>query len=209
MNEQKLKEIWKSADSQDIPKIDFEKVQKNMLSWHSKLRRNIQLDFLLGTLLLVIWLVLIIPFPTAIYPLPFFLIVYLWYYWRLWTIHRGKTQGQDVINTRKYLEDKATKLTKLIRGSRIITLLLLYPCILATYYAVLSGNQYSAKFIDYEFLSTDPVLLYLALTLYAVLIICGAILVIVGMVILEISLRKFYLPSLNRVKELIEQLDSK
>ena len=208
MNEQELKELWKSADSQVIPKIDFEKVQKNMLGWHGKLRQNIQLDFLSGTLILIIWLVLIIPFPTAIYPIPFFLIVYLWYYWRLWTIYRGKTKAQDVTNTRKYLQDKAAKLTKLIRGSRIITLLILYPCILATYYAVLSGNQYTAKFIDYEFISSDPVLLYLALALYAVLIICGAILVIVGMVVLEISLRKFYLPSLDRVKELIEELNS-
>ena len=208
MNEQELKEIWKNADSQVIPKIDFEKVQKNMLGWHGKLRRNIQSDFLSGTLVLIIWLVLIIPFPTAIYPLPFFLIIYFWYYWILWTIYRGKTKAQDVISTRKYLEDKAAKLTKLFRGSRLVTSLIMFPCILATYYATLSSNQYSSIFVDYEVLSKDRVLLYLALALYAFLIVAGVILVIAAMVLNEILLGKLYLPSLDRVKELIEELDS-
>ena len=209
MNEQELKELWKNADSQNIPKIDFENIQKNMVGWHGKLRRKIQLDFLLGTLILVIWLVLIIPFPTAVYPLPFFLIIYFWYYWILWTIYRSKTQAQDVISTRKYLEDKAARLTGLIRGSRIISWFTLPPTILVTYYATLSSNQYTAKFIDYEFITSDPVLLYLALALYAVLIICGVILVFVGMNLMNNSSLNFYLPALDRVKELIKQLDSK
>ncbi len=208
MNEQELKEIWKNADLQDIPKIDFEKVQKNMLGWHGKLRRKIELDFLSGTLILVIWLVLIILFPTAIYPLPFFLIMYFWYYWILWTIYRGKTKAQDVTSTRKYLEDKAAKLTKLFRGSRIVTSLILYPCILATYYATLSSNRFTSIFVDYEVLSKDRVLLYLALAPYAFLIVAGAVLVIVAIIFNETVMGKYYLPSLDRVKELIEQLDS-
>ncbi len=199
MNEQELKEIWKSADSQDIPKIDFEKVQKKMIGWHGKLRRKIELDSLFGILILVIYLALLIPLPHLIYPLPLILIMYPWYYWKLWTIYRSETQAQDVINTRKYFEDKAAKLTGFIRECRIVTLLFFPPVALISCYVSLSNNPFTSKFMEYEYLSAHPVLIY------ASLIFCG-VLTVIAMIGVEILIRISYLPSLDRVKELLEQL---
>ncbi len=201
MNEQELKEIWKSVDTEDLPTVNFEHVQKNMIGWHGKLRRKIELDFLLGVLILVIYLGLAIPFPYALYLLPFIVVTYLWYYRKLWLIYQSETQVQDIINTRKYFEDKATKLNGFIRENRILALFFLPPFVLVSYYVSLSGNPRTTKYMEYEYLSAHPDLIYTSLIFCAILTV-GAI---IGV---EILLRIFYLPSLDRVKELIKQLDS-
>lgn len=201
MNEQELKELWQQAETENFPVINFEHIQKNMNSWQGKLRRKIELDFLLGVLILVIYLGLMIPFPHGLYLLPFIFIIYLWYYRRLWIVYRSETQAQDIVSTKEYFEDKISKLSGFIRQCRIFALIFLLPFVLVSYYVSLSRNPKTTNYMKYEYLSAHPDLIYNSLIFCAILTI-GAI---IGV---EILLRIFYLPSLDRVKELIKQLES-
>lgn len=201
MNEQELKQLWKQTETSDFPIINFEQIQKSIVSWHGKLRRKIELDFLLGILMLVIYLAFTFPVPYALYFLPFIIVIYFWYYRKLWLIYKSETQAQDIVNSREYFEEKVAKLSGFIRQNRILTFVSVPLLVFVSYYIGLSGNPRTAEFMNFEYLSTHPDLLYKPLIFCAVLTVAA----IIGV---EILLRIFYLPSLDRVRELLKQLES-
>ena len=203
MNEQQLKELWRKEELESFPTINFELVQESTVTWQRKLKRKIELDFLLGGFLLVIFISASIVFssPQILYLYPFVAVIYFWYYRKLWQIYRGETKLPDNVSAKECLEGRALQLGSFVRENRIFTIVFGPPFMLAAYYVSLSGNSETKEFMSLDYIYTHTEMIYNAL------IFCG-ILTIVSIISVEVLLRIFYLPSLDRVKELLLQLGS-
>ncbi len=201
MNEDELKDLWKSAEEKNTPRINFEQIKKATNSWQRKLRRRIEVEVLVGVLVFIIYLSLLFFYPHGLYILPIIILCYVWQYHKLWLMYRSNTQKQDILSTKEYLDGKAKELTNFIRKSRFSYLWFLPPFVLFTYYISVSMHPRTKEFFDFEYLFAHPDLIYISL------IFCGA-LTILTIIACEISIRISYLPSLDSVKELLKELES-
>jgi hypothetical protein len=187
MNEEELKRIWNKDKAALAPAIDFAALQKNMRGWEGKLRRKIKIDIMTNAAGYVLLIPAVIYYPEILYLAPLMIVVWLWYLWETLRIYRQETNSSESGSTKEYLERKKRFLENYIRRTR-------YIVYFSTPVSAL-GGIYISGFL--------PQILESPLMLAAVLIFVEFLFVI----IVEIYVRKIYLPSVNELKELLRQLD--
>lgn len=187
MNEEELKQIWKKDKAAVAPAIDFEAVQKNMRGWEGKLRRKIKIDIITNAAVYVLLIPAAVYYPEILYLAPFMILVWVWYLWETLRIYRQETNSSESGSTKEYLETKKRFLENYISRTR-------YIIYISTPVSALGGIYLSGYFAE---IWQSPLLLA------AVLIFVEFLFVTV----IEIYIRKVYLPSINELKELLRQLD--
>ncbi len=188
MNEQELKEIWKSVESEDLPKINFEEVQKNIVGWHGKLRRKIKIDVWSSIGFFVVFIGLCFIVPDAVYFIPIIALMSGWGYWELWKIYKQENETEDYKTTKEFLEKKNMLLSNYIRRSRVI-LYVTNPLII---FATLSLQATVKEFFDH-ILQVISILVFLELFV---------------ILFTEVYFGIMYIPSIRKSRELIKQLES-
>lgn len=188
MNEQELKEIWKTTDSQNLPEIDFEAVKQNIAGWHIKLRRRIKIDVLINVLFYITIIPAFIAFPKVLYFAPLVLIIWIWYLWELLRIYKHQTASADGENTKEFFEIKSRLLTDYIWRTRVIA----YS---TTPFLAIATLLVNATFKNLLENSAEVFLLMFVLE-------------ILVLAIIEIHIRLVYFPSIKKSRELIKQLES-
>lgn len=187
MNEEELKQIWNKDKVAVVPAIDFEAVQKNMRGFEGKLRRKIKIDISTNAAAYVLLIPAAVYYPEMLYLAPFMVLVWVWYLWETLRIYRQETNSTDSANTKDYLETKKRFLENYISRTRYIVYIL-------TPISALSGIYMSGF---------SPKIWQSLLLLAAILIFAEILLAI----IVEIYVRKVYMPSVNELKELLRELD--
>jgi hypothetical protein len=187
MNEEELKEIWNKDKAAVAPAIDFEAVQKNMRGWEGKLRRKIKIDIISNAAAYVLLIPAAVYYPEILYLAPFMILIWVWYLWETLRIYRQETNSSESGSTREYLETKKRFLENYISRTRLIIYLM-------TPVSALGGLYLSGYFME---IWRSPLLLT------AILIFVELMFVVV----VEIYVRKVYLPSINELKELLRQID--
>ncbi len=201
MNEQDLRELWTKGDIEILPRINFEFVEERAIKWQRKLKRKIELDVLLLSGMTVLMVPVVIAYSYFLVLAPFFVGYCVWYYPKLWQMYRAEIRMRENLRTKEYLDEKALQLTSFVRGNRMLALVAAFPFSICAYYVSLANDERTARFMELEYLRNHPE------TVYNSLLFCGmlAILAIIGT---ELLLRIFYIPSLDRVKELLVQFES-
>ena len=188
MNEQKLKEIWKSADAEDLPAINFEVVQKNVIGWQNKLRRKIKIGLFFTVLINVIAIPLYISIPEIIYFVPLIAFIWIWYLLQMRQLYKSQTTPDDYKDTREFFNVKTSLMSKYIRQTRIIT----YPATPIIYFSIWiifgSFQQIHEHLIQIIFVT---VVLEIFVVAYC-----------------EIYFAIMYYPSIREARDLIKQLES-
>lgn len=188
MNEQELKEIWKTTDSQDLPEIDFEAVKKNIAGWHDKLRRKIKIDILINVLFYIAVIPAFIAYPKILYFAPLIIIIWIWYLWELLRIYKHETASADGENTKEFLKKKTRLLTGYIWQTRVIA----YSITPFLVIAALLVNTTFKKLLE------NAAGIFLLILVFEILVLA----------IVEIYIRIIYFPSIKKSRELIKQLES-
>ena len=187
MNEEELKEIWNKDKAAVAPAIDFEAVQKNMRGWEGKLRRKIKIDIISNVAAYVLLIPAAVYYPEILYLAPFMILIWVWYLWETLRIYRQETNSSESGSTKEYLETKKRFLENYVSRTR-------YIVYISTPVSAL-GGIYMSGF--------SPKIWESPLLLAAILIFVEFLFVIV----VEIYVRKVYMPSINELKELLSQLD--
>lgn len=188
MNEQELKEIWKSDEIKDFPNIKFEQFQKDIVGWHGKLRRKIKIETLVGIVIFVGLVPLAFALPEIIYYYPIIAVMVIWGFWEVWRIYRQETGADDCKNTKEFLEIKTKLLTNYIYRVRVI--------------------MYSTMpFIAFSSLLFNATLKEILAIWWRVLLLLLVIEIFV-IAYCEIYIRIMYFPSVKKSRELIKQLES-
>ena len=187
MNEEELKQIWNKDKAAVAPAIDFEAVQKNMRGWEGKLRRKIKIDIISNVAAYVLLIPAAVYYPEILYLAPFMILIWVWYLWETLRIYRQETNSSESGSTKEYLETKKRFLENYISRTR-------YIVYISTPVSAL-GGIYMSGF--------SPKIWQSLLILAAILIFVEFLFVIV----VEIYVRKVYMPSINELKELLSQLD--
>ena len=187
MNEEELKQIWNKDKATVAPAIDFEAVQKNMRGWEGKLRRKIKIDIITNAAVYVLLIPAAVYYPEILYLAPFMILVWVWYLWETLRIYRQEIGSTESANTKDYLETKKRFLENYIIRTR-------YIVFISTSVSALGGLYMSGYFAE---IWQSP------LILAAILIFVELLFVIV----VEIYVRKVYMPSVSELKELLRQLD--
>lgn len=187
MNEEELKQIWNKDKAAVAPPIDFEAAQKNLRGWEGKLRRKIKIDIMTNVAAYVLLIPAVIYYPEILYLTPFMILIWVWYLWETLRIYRQETISTESNSTKEYLETKKRFLENYISRTRYIVYI--STPVSALFGIYMSG--YLPKIWD------SPLLLA------AILIFVETLLVVV----VEIYVRKIYMPSVNELKELLLQLD--
>ena len=188
MNEQELKEIWKSVDADDLPMINFEEVQKNIIGWHGKLRRKIKVETLFGILTIICLIPLGFALPQIVYYYPFVAIIYIWWFWEIRKIYRQQTITDNYENTKEFLENKISLITNYIKKTRLI-LYLTMPFI------AFSSLLFNATLQDIFDIWWRILLLLIVIEILVV-------------AYCEIYFRIMYFPLSREAQKLIDQLES-
>ncbi len=187
MNEEELKQIWKKDIASMAPSIDFEVVQKNVRGWDGQLRRKIKIDIITNAAAYVLLIPSAVYFPEILYLAPFMISVWAWYLWETLRIYRQEIDSSESTTTKEYLETKKTYLENYIRRTR-------YIVYISTPFAAFAGI-YASGF---------------SLVTWRSLLLLAGILIFVEILfvaVIEIYVRKVYLPSLNQLEALLGQLD--
>jgi hypothetical protein len=187
MNEEELKQIWNKDKAAVAPAIDFEAMKKNMRGWEGKLRRKIKIDIMTNAAAYVLLIPAVIYYPAILYLAPLMILVWVWYLWETLRIYRQETNSTESGSTKEYLETKKRFLENYISRTRYIVYILTPISAL--------GGIYMSGF--------SPKIWQSLLLLAAILIFVEILLAIV----VEIYVRKVYVPSVNELKELLKQLD--
>lgn len=188
MNEQELKEIWKSVDEEDLPIINFEEIQKEFVGWQSKLQRKIKIDIFLNVLFYIVLIPVFIAFPKLIYLFPVIALVWIWYLWELLRIYRQEKLSSGLEYTKLYLEKKKTYLVNYIFRTRLFLYISTPFMVIATLYV--NG--------DLKLFRENPGYTFILLILLEISII----------IMTEIYVRMVYSPSIKNLKNLLKQLES-
>ena len=187
MNEEELKQIWNLDKAAVAPAIDFEAVKKNMRGWEAKLRRKIKIDIFTNAAVYVLLIPAAVYYPEVLYLAPFMVLIWIWYLWETLRIYRQETNSSESGSTKEYLETKKRFLENYISRTRYIVYILTPISAL--------GGIYMSGF--------SPKIWQSLLLLAAILIFAEILLAIV----VEIYVRKVYMPSVSELKELLSQLD--
>ncbi len=188
MNEQELKELWKSDEPIDLRNVNFEKIQENVTAWQGKLRRKIKLDIFINILGYVLLIPVFYILPKLLYLSPIFAVIWIWYLWELWRIYKLETKSFGFEDTRLHLEEKKTYLENYILRTRLI-LYVSTPFIIFVTVWIFSGLKTIFE---------NPTNLIIGI------ILLGIVSVIIG----EIYVRLIYSPSVKKLKGLLAQLTS-
>ena len=188
MNEQELKEIWKSVDAENLPKINFEAVQKNLIGWQNKLRKKIKIDLFITIVLNLIAIPFYISIPYFIYFTPLIAFIWIWYLLQMRRLYKYETKPHDFKNTKEFFNIKTSLMSKYIRQTRIIT----YPATPIIYILIWiifgSSEQISEHLIQIIFVI---IVLEIFVVAYC-----------------EIYFGVMYYPSIREANELLKQLES-
>ncbi len=187
MNEEELKQIWNKDKVAVAPVINFEALQKNMSGWEGKLRRKIKIDIITNAAAYVLLIPAAIYYPEILYLAPFMILIWVWYLWETLRIYRQETGSTESVSTIEYLKTKKRFLENYISRTR-------YIVFISTPISALVGLYMSGYL---------PKIWQTPLLLAAILISFELMLIIV----VEIYVRKVYLPSIYELKELLNQLD--
>ncbi len=188
MNEQELKQLWKQTETADLPTINFEAVQKNVIGWQNKLRRKIKIDFFFTVLINVIAIPIYISIPEIIYFIPLIAFIWIWYLLQMRRLYKSQTTPDDNKDTKEFFKNKTSLMSKYIRQTRIIT----YPATPLIYFSIWiifgSFQQIYEHLIQIIFVTV-------ALEIFVV-------------AYCEIYFAIMYYPSIREARELIKQLES-
>lgn len=187
MNEEELKQIWNKDKAAVAPAINFEAVQKNTSRWQSKLRRKIKIDILTNVAGYVLMIPAFIFYPEILYLAPVIIAVWIWYLWETLRIYGQESNSTESGSTKEYLETKKRFLENYLSRTRWIIYL-------STPFSAIFGIYMSGYL---------PKLWQFPLLLAAVLVFVQ----LLSAIVVEIYVRKVYLPSINELKELLMQLD--
>ena len=187
MNEQELKEIWKSGEPSDLQNVDFEKIRKNIKTWQDKLRRKIKTDIFLNLLTYILLLPFFYFMPKLVYLTPVMAIIWAWYLWELLRIYKLETKSFGVENTKLHLEKKKNYLKNYIFRTRLI----LY---VSTPFIILLSLWI---FISSKAVVENPAVIAVGIILVEILV----------AVICEIYVRLVYSPSVKKLEDLLLQLE--
>lgn len=190
MNEEELKEIWKTDRA--APTIDFSGLRKILSDWQDKLRRKIKIDVAmqfvsLGVVLLVVWF----------YPELFFffwigVIMAVWYIWEILRLYRQEKEHEDYDSVRQFLTRKILSIKGFIWRVRLIFYCFPLVTIPAAFYSF--GHFNGASAVDRD------LVVALGFTL--------AVGEIVSVVLTEIYLKIFYSAAINKLRDLLRELNS-
>jgi hypothetical protein len=188
MNEEQLKEIWKREKAENVLAVDFERVQKDLFVWQGKLRRKIKLDILANVLVYIFLIPVFIILPKLLYLSPFLILVWIWYLWETLRIYKQETNFGKFGNTRDYLANKKKLLENFSTRTRYIV-----------YIGVpLIGLQALYVLCYLDKMLEEPLVLMAVLIFDEIFI----------SILTETYLRKVYAPSINELKDLLQQLES-
>ncbi len=188
MNENELKELWKSEEANNLPNINFGHVQKSIEVWQNKLRGKIKFEFIVNALMLISLIPLSFIVPKFVYFVPIILLMTFWSYLKLWEIYKQETKPGDLINTKEFLEQKTKLLTNYMHKLRLIGYLVNVPIIVAT-----MSVQATLQELYEHRVQMISIIVFLEIF---VIIIC------------EIYFRIMYIPVIKKSQELLEQLES-
>lgn len=188
MNEQELKELWKSDEIKDFPNIKFEQFQKDIIGWHGKLRRKIKIESLVSIFIIAGSVPLAFILPKIVYYYPIIAVMMIWGFWEMWRIYGQETAADDSENTKEFLKNKTNLLTNYICRMRTITYFIM-PFLA---FSTLLFNATLRDIFDHW----QRVFLMLLIIEIFVIAFC------------EIYFRSVYFPLIRKSRELIEQLES-
>lgn len=188
MNEQELKDLWKSADLGDIPEIDFENLQKNIDIWHGKLRRRLIIDLWFTVPSLLVFIPAAYIAPEILYYFPIVALFAVWLAWRVWKIYKLESTGEDSKDTAEYLKALTSKLSNYIKWVRIVL------------YSTMPFFALSTLYFNW----THEQVLEHSLRVSIILLLAE----IFAVAFCEIYFRIMYFPSLRKSRELINQLEN-
>lgn len=188
MNENELKELWKSEESKSLPIINFEKVQKNIASWQNKLHQKIKFDVIISGAFYLILIPLCFVLPKLAYFMPIILLIALWGYWKMWGIYQLETKTDDYKTIKEFLTKKNGMLSNYIRRTRQIVYLTMPLFVIATILVQVTFNEFLEMWVRVIFL-------VIFLEIFAI-------------IFSEVYFRIMYIPAIRKSQELIEQLES-
>ena len=190
MNEEELKEIWKT--DQTAPTIDFARFEEILSAWQDKLRRKIKIDIAVEFISVGVVLLIVLFYPKLFFIFWFALILAVWYIWEILKFYQLEKRYEDYNNVKQFLNERFLAMKSFIWRARIVLYFFPLPTIPAAFYAF-------GYFSDPSSIDRD-----LIISLISTL----AIGEIVAIILTEIYFRIFYHSAISELKDLLRELDS-
>jgi hypothetical protein len=193
MNEEELKDLWRSESS--MPEVDFTKLENSLNGLAKRLRTKIVIDFSLQGVALLVLVVFLYFRPKAIWGAAVLLLPAAWYLWELFGLYKAKNAPADKLALKESVKEKVHALKSFLRAGRIATYAFSPIVIWLMYYAIL-GYDFSAL--------TSNEIMIASLKLTAISLLMEVLIVI----ICERYYKALYTPALKELEALLTELES-